>query len=171
MYRSIRESRNRKPSSITGPIVTCALGKSDLDGLREKVSGGMSDDVQAFLVSAGDDLYVGVMFYDKGTVHKLAVNLAGEGRLGQAGTDIGRDLLNGDWMMILALASVGKRYVRHECTPVVTDTRGHMTRPQVAAMQGKLVGAIGLEPTTPTMSRWCSNQLSYAPVSAPQNLP
>ena len=32
----------------------------------------------------------------------------------------------------------------------------------------RLVGTIGLEPTTPTMSRWCSNQLSYVPAEMQQ---
>ncbi len=35
-------------------------------------------------------------------------------------------------------------------------------------LRNKLVGTIGLEPTTPTMSRWCSNQLSYVPAAEQQ---
>ena len=34
-----------------------------------------------------------------------------------------------------------------------------------------MVRSIGLEPTTPTMSRWCSNQLSYERIEIPNCLP
>ena len=33
----------------------------------------------------------------------------------------------------------------------------------------EMVRSIGLEPTTPTMSRWCSNQLSYERIVVPDN--
>src|SRR5690606_38288075 len=48
------------------------------------------------------------------------------------------------------------------CTPSV---RGEKQKaPGVSAKCScRLVVAIGPAPTTPTMSRWCSNQLSYAP--------
>lgn len=33
-----------------------------------------------------------------------------------------------------------------------------------------LVGLVGLEPMTPTMSTWCSNQLSYNPMQCVSQL-
>jgi hypothetical protein len=40
---------------------------------------------------------------------------------------------------------------------------GEKKAPLSAFLKENLVGLTGLEPATPTMSRWCSNQLSYSP--------
>ena len=62
---------------------------------------------------------------------------------------------------------------RHAAVPRVTvrrrgeasGHRGGRSRLSLAAPDSCWVGKRGLEPPTPTMSTWCSNQLSYLPVA------
>ena len=43
--------------------------------------------------------------------------------------------------------------------------------PLTVSSHRNLVGLVGLEPTTPALSRRCSNQLSYRPIPLSQGLP
>ena len=68
-------------------------GEQVLGGHGQQVGRGMTDDFQARLVAVGDNRQGGVAIDDIRGVHLLAIHDTGEGRLGQAGADIGGDIV------------------------------------------------------------------------------
>lgn len=84
-----------------------------LDRMADQVGAGVADDLHAFGVLGGDDAQAGVMFDEVAGVDQLAVDLAGDGGLGQAGADRLGDLHDGHGSIEFAAAAVGKRNGDH----------------------------------------------------------
>ena len=164
---------------LAGKIVVEAVldGRADgdlgagiefLNRLRHDMGGIVTHQLKGFLVAGGDDRQLGIVIDQPGGVHQLTVQLAGQGRLGQAGTDVAGHIHDRDRMIVFALGTVGKGNAGHgdilcQWRPLPKAAWRKQERPLKGPSRSNLVGAIGFEPTTPTMSRWCSNQLSYAP--------
>ncbi len=83
-------------------------GVQFLHGHGQQVGGGMTNDLQAFLIAVGDDRQLGVIFNEVGGIHLAAVHFAGQGRLGEAGADIGGHVVNRNRMVEGPLGTVGQ---------------------------------------------------------------
>jgi hypothetical protein len=89
------------------------VGEEILHRIGQQVRRRMADHVQAFRILGRQDREPGVLRHPVAGVHDLAVDLAGKGRLGQAGTDRGGDFGHRNRLRELALRAVGKRDVDH----------------------------------------------------------
>ena len=98
-----------------------------LHGHGEQVCGGVANDVEAGVVTVGDDRQLRVSFDQVAGIHFAAVDHPGQGGLGQSRADVGGHLGNGDGFGKFSLAAVRQRNGGHRASPpVVTPTTGHM---------------------------------------------
>ena len=90
----------------------------------------MTDDFQTFLVAIGNDPDLAVVLNLEAGINDLAVDLTGQGGLGQARPDIRGHLPYADRLVVVALTAVGKSYRGHVSSfwSVVTPTKGHVLR-------------------------------------------
>ena len=96
---------------MTGPIVTCASGKKLFHGMREQVRARMPDDLEAVGILVRDDRDLGIGVDTMSGVDELAVDAAGERRLGEAGPDGRGDLGHRDGMIKRTDRAVRQFYV------------------------------------------------------------
>jgi len=74
--------------------------------LRQQVRGGVADDLQPLGVPGGDDAQTCIVLDQVAGVAQLAVDFAGQSRLGQAWTDVGGDVHYRDRSVEFSLAAV-----------------------------------------------------------------
>src|SRR5690606_27986124 len=79
-----------------------------LHRVRKQVRRGMANDVEPLRVLFGDDGNPAVVLEPVGEVDHLAVDLAGESRLGETRADRSRDFSDGDRVIERLLGSVRK---------------------------------------------------------------
>ena len=84
-----------------------------LDRVADEMRARMADDLQSFGILGGDDAQAGVMVDAVAGVDEAAVDLTGDGGLGQAGADRGGDVHDGHGMVEFAAAAVGERDCDH----------------------------------------------------------
>ena len=84
-----------------------------LDRMANQMRAGVADDLDAFLVLRRDDLQAGVVVDAVTGIDELAIDLAGDGRLGQARADRSGHVLHADRIFELTDAAVGERDVDH----------------------------------------------------------
>ncbi len=102
------------------------IGEQLFDRLGQQVRGGMPDDLQAFRILVRHDGEIRVLLDAIGGIHQLAIDLAGERRARQPGTDGFGHLRHGHGVVELASGAIGQADGRHggdSRIPVTQTTR------------------------------------------------
>ena len=117
-------------------MVTWASGKQPLDRLRQQVRGGVANDLEAFLVARGNDAQGCVVVDNMAGVDQLAVDLAAQGGLGQAGADIAGHLHHADGLVKFSLAAVRQGNRWHDNFRLSVKRKGAQGALQVSPCAG-----------------------------------
>ena len=103
---------------MTGPIVTWASGYSSLTAYASRCAVEWRITSTPSASFFGDDCQLCVFVDDEGRIDQLAIDLASQSRLGEAGADAGGDFSDADRFVERPLGAVGELYLNHEFSVV-----------------------------------------------------